>query len=137
VASLTLLRFKLHLRSRVGAGKNLTADIPPVPLNKSVIDVFADFLQYLLRCAGDYIKDSHLNGQGLWNSVKDDIEFVLSHPNGWEGTQQADMRKAATQAQLILDTPAGHARLSFVTEGEASLHFAIANDLRIGSMMVS
>jgi len=137
VASLTLLRFKLHLRSRVGAGKNLTADIPPLPLNKSVIDVFADFLQYLLRCAGDYIKDTHANGQDLWNSVKDDIDFVLSHPNGWEGTQQADMRKAATLAKIIPDTPAGHARLSFVTEGEASLHFAIASGLSIGAMKVS
>jgi len=115
----------------------LTADIPPLPLNKSVIDVFADFLQYLLRCAGDYIKDTHANGQDLWNSVKADIDFVLSHPNGWEGTQQADMRKAAVLAKLIPDTPAGHSRLTFVTEGEASLHFAIASGLPIGAMKVS
>jgi len=57
---------------------------------------------------------------------------VLSHPNGWEGAQQWQMRQAAILAGLIPDTTAGHSRLSFVTEGEASLHFAIHNGLPIG-----
>jgi hypothetical protein len=42
------------------------------------------------------------------------------------------MRKAAVLARLIPDTTAGHARLSFVTEGEASLHFAVQNGLPTG-----
>ena len=67
-------------------------------------------------------------------SVKDEIDFVLSHPNGWEGAQQAEMRRAAVLAKLIPDTTAGHARLSFVTEGEASLHFAALNGLPVGVM---
>ena len=67
-------------------------------------------------------------------AVKDQIYFVLSHPNGWEGTQQAEMRKAAVLAKLIPDTKAGHGRLSFVTEGEASLHFSVQNGLPIGVM---
>lgn len=37
------------------------------------------------------------------------------------------MRRAAVRAGLIPDTLHGHARISFVTEGEASLHFAIEN----------
>ena len=44
------------------------------------------------------------------------------------------MRKAAVLAKLISDTSAGHARLSFVTEGEASLHFAVQNGFPIGVM---
>ena len=60
------------------------------------------------------------------------MHFVLSHPNGWEGQQQAEMRKASVLAKLIPDTTAGHACLSFVTEGEASLHYAVHNGLPRG-----
>jgi len=127
-------RFKLHLRSRVGAGMQVAEKIPPLPINKTVVEVFADFLAYLLECAASFIQDTHANGMRLWESVKDQLHFVLSHPNGWEGAQQAEMRKAALLAKLIPDTAAGHARLSFVTEGEASLHFAVQNGLPIGVM---
>ena len=129
-------RFKLHLRSRVGAGRGLGSDIPPLPLNKTVVDVFADFLKYLLDCASSYIQDTHANGPDLWNSVKSHIDFVLSHPNGWEGTQQSEMRHAAVLAGLVPDAPNGHSRLSFVTEGEASLHFSVQNGLPAGAMTV-
>ncbi|KAF5321819.1 hypothetical protein D9619_002183 [Psilocybe cf. subviscida] len=123
--------FKLHLRSKIapGAGKQVTNDIPPLPPGKTVVDVFADFLSYLYKCATAYIKDTDVNGAALWDSVEGQIDFVLSHPNGWEGTQQNEMRKAAIQAGLVPDTAIGHARLSFVTEGEASLHYAIQNGL--------
>jgi hypothetical protein len=100
------------------------------------VEVFADFLRFLLECASSYIQDTHANGPDLWNSVQDQIDFVLSHPNGWEGTQQSEMRRAAVLANLIPDTTAGHARLSFVTEGEASLHFSIQNGLPAGAMKV-
>ncbi|KAF9480734.1 hypothetical protein BDN70DRAFT_893887 [Pholiota conissans] len=124
--------FKLHLRSTIapGAGKEVSDDIPPLPLNKSVVEVLADFLAYLFKCAESYIQDAHLNGVNLWTSVKEQIDFVLSHPNGWEGTQQSEMRKATVLAGLIPDTTRGRRRLSFVTEGEASLHFAIQHGLQ-------
>jgi len=127
-------RFKLHLRSRVGAGRQLMDESPPLPLNKTVVEVFADFLAYLLECASSFIQETHANGAALWVSVKDEIHFVLSHPNGWEGQQQAEMRKASVLAKLIPDTTAGHARLSFVTEGEASLHYSVHNGLPTGVM---
>jgi hypothetical protein len=127
-------RFKLHLRSQVDDGKQVTDRIPPLPLNKTAVEVFADFLAYLLECASSYIQDTHANGGQLWESVKDQIYFVLSHPNGWEGAQQAQMRKAAVLAKLIPDTTAGRAHLSFVTEGEASLHFSAQNGLPISGM---
>jgi len=47
------------------------------------------------------------------------------------------MRKAAILANLVPDTKEGHARLSFVTEGEASLHFAIENGVLVDAMKVS
>lgn len=100
------------------------------------MEVFADFLIYLFQCAAKYIKETHANGTDLWASVEGQIDFVLSHPNGWEGTQQSQMRKAAVLAGLILDTPTGNAQLSFVTEGEASLHFSIQNGLPTGVLAV-
>jgi hypothetical protein len=39
------------------------------------------------------------------------------------------MRRAAIKAGLVPDTPAGNNRISFVTEGEASLDFCIGNGL--------
>jgi hypothetical protein len=57
---------------------------------------------------------------------------VISHPNGWEGYQQSQIRQAVVLAQLIPDTKKGHSRVLFVTEGEASLHFTIDNGLPSG-----
>ena len=61
----------------------------------------------------------------------DHIDFVLPHRNylSWDDTLQSEIIRAAVLANLIPDTAAGHARLSFVTEGEASLHFFIRNGL--------
>ena len=116
----------------MGTGGQLADKIPSLPLNKTVVEVLADFLAYLLECSSIYIRETHANGTDLWASVKDQIHFVLSHSNGWEGAQQAEMRKAAVLAKLIPNTAAGHACLSFVTEGEASLHYAVHNGLPVG-----
>lgn len=105
-------------------------------MNKTIVEVFADFLAYLFECASTYIQETHPNGAALWKSVEGKIDFVLSHPNGWEGSQQSQMREAAILARLIPGTLEGNARLSFVTEGEASLHFAIHNGLPHGVIKV-
>ena len=133
---LSFQRFKLHLRSKVGAGRSVGSDLIPLPFDKTVVEVFADFLRYLLECASSYIQDTHANGPDLWNSVKSDIDFVLSHPNGWEGEQQSEIRRAAVLAELIPDNESGHSRISFVTEGEASLHYSVENGLPAGAMKV-
>jgi hypothetical protein len=99
--------------------------------------VFADFLRYLYGCARAYINESHYNGVELWEALSASIQFILTHPNGWEGAQQSQMRQAAVLAGLIPDSPDGQARLQFVTEGEASLHFCIGNDFVSQSITVS
>jgi hypothetical protein len=68
--------------------------------------------------------------------VASEIDYVISHPNGWEGYQQSQIREGVVLAGLIPDTTDGHARVSFVTEGEASLHFSIDNGLPAGAMQV-
>ncbi|KAI9060751.1 hypothetical protein FKP32DRAFT_1595071 [Trametes sanguinea] len=125
--------FKLHLHP-----KRLYSDtdeavqyetLPPLPTGKTAVDVCADFLAYLYRCAQDFILEAHSNGNGLWKSVQGRAEFVLSHPNGWGGLQQGLLRDAALAAQLVSDDAVGRGRIHFVTEGEASLHFCLENGI--------
>ncbi|KAL4244993.1 hypothetical protein ABKN59_002858 [Abortiporus biennis] len=110
--------FKLHLRPTP-----LKDSHPrPLPPGKSAEDVFTDFLGYLYECARRFVTESRPNGENFWNSLRDSTEIILTHPNGWEGQQQDKMRAAALS---ISDIAVGHARVSFVTEGEASLHYCL------------
>lgn len=111
--------------------------LPPLPRGKTVTDVFADFLVYLVHCARQYIIETHPSGDSLWASVQGQIEVVLTHPNGWEGPQQAQMRQAAILASIVPDKPNGHERVHFVTEGEASLHYCIDSGLAEDAIQVS
>ncbi|KDQ59135.1 hypothetical protein JAAARDRAFT_192677 [Jaapia argillacea MUCL 33604] len=122
--------FKLHLRPKaMGPSQIEDERIPPLPENRTVVDVLGDFLAYLYGCAKDFIQKTHGAGEQILQSVQDDTVFVLGHPNGWEGAQQAKMRQAAVCAGLVPDTSEGHSRVSFVTEGEASLHYCVNNGL--------
>jgi hypothetical protein len=101
--------------------------LPDLPPNKSIVQVFGDFLRYLYECTQKFVKETHASGQQLWTSLEGYAEFVLTHPNGWEGAQQAQRRKAAVHGGLIPDNPDGHSRIHFVREGEASLHYCVGN----------
>ncbi|KIL61939.1 hypothetical protein M378DRAFT_34206, partial [Amanita muscaria Koide BX008] len=92
----------------------------------TVVQVFADFLHYLFRHAKEYITESErkLNPTFTWSAIEKDTCFVLTHPNGWEGKQQSQMRDAAVSAGLVDNSTAAD-RIIFVTEGEASLHFCL------------
>lgn len=93
------------------------------------MDVYADFYRYLFEHARNYIQETHAAGTILWASVADNIDFILTHPNGWEGHQQSSLRAAAVKGGLIPDTREGRERIHFVTEGEASLHYCISSGL--------
>ncbi|KZT00777.1 uncharacterized protein LAESUDRAFT_665281 [Laetiporus sulphureus 93-53] len=121
--------FKLRLRPRTMKLKLNGMRFAPLPPGKTAVDVFGDFLAYLFRCTREFIVDTHANGHALWLAVEQDIQFILSHPNGWEGAQQTKMRRAAVYGGLIPDTDEGKARIRFVTEGEASLHACVLNGL--------
>ena len=130
-------RFKLHLRPKTQSALHVGNKIPSLPPHKTAVDVFADFLRYLFHCTRAYIQDTHAFGNELWRSLSASADIVLTHPNGWEGAQQSQMRKAAVMADLISDTEGGHARLSFVTEGEASLHFCVQSGLTASVLKVN
>ncbi|KAG1844158.1 hypothetical protein DFJ58DRAFT_29856 [Suillus subalutaceus] len=122
--------WKLHLRPRTLAANHINDDdIPPLPPGKKATEVLGDFMQYLFRCARSYIEETHPSGSNLWRSLESCIEFVLTHPNGWEGPQQKQIRLAAVLGGLIPSTEDSMTRVHFLTEGEASLHYCVDNTL--------
>ena len=107
-----------------------------IPRGRTIIDVWADFLSYLFESTKEFFIDSEPNGDLRWESVSNNIELILTHPNGWGGQQQAQLRAAAVKAAIVPDTPAGHSSVHFVTEGAASFNFCATNtqagkDLRV------
>ena len=91
----------------------------------------------MYSCARTYFTESNYNGEDWWSKLEPQAEYILSHPNGWEGAQQGMMREAAVKAGLIPNNEDGRARLFFVTEGEASLHFCIKQGLMSQATKVS
>ena len=102
--------------------------LPKIWIDKSVVQIFADYLAYIFQCAKSYISDTNSAGRQILESGTG-TEFVLSHPNGWSGKQQSKMRRAAILAGLVADTAVGKAKIHFVSEGEASLHFCVVSGL--------
>ena len=98
-----------------------------LPRGKTIVDVFSDFMRYLFDSAKALFISSDQNGRHRWNSVSNNIELVLTHPNGWGGPEQKQLRDAAARADIIPDTKEGHARVHFVTEGEASFNFCVSH----------
>ncbi|KAG1864473.1 hypothetical protein C8R48DRAFT_601941 [Suillus tomentosus] len=122
--------WKWHLQPRHLAANRITDDdIRPLPRGKNVVEVLGDFMQYLFRCARSYIEENYPNGSALWRSLENRIEFVFTHPNGWEGPQQTQIRVAAVLGGLIPSTEDGMARVHLLTEGQASLHYCVNNIL--------
>jgi hypothetical protein len=94
-----------------------------LPKGKTIVDVFADFMGYLFESTKELFKTAEPNGDLRWEAVSDNIELILTHPNGWGGPQQMQLRAAAVKAGIVPDTSTGHSSVHFVTEGEASFNF--------------
>src|ERR1700749_1632619 len=75
-----------------------------LPEGKTIVDVFADFMRYLFNSTKALFVSSDPNGERRWNkSVSNGIELVLTHPNGWGGPQQSQLRTAAVWAGIVPD----------------------------------
>ena len=111
----------------------MTTDLP---VGKTIVDIFSDFMRYLFDSTKALFISSDQNGESRWNSVSHTIELVLSHPNGWGGPQQSQLRTAAIKANIVPDTQEGRARVHFVTEGEASFHFCAMHTQEGGNLKV-
>ena len=63
-------------------------------------------------------------GSAVWSRLRDGMEFIFAIPNGWNYVQQQTLRQAAIDAGLFPSWKAD-SQLQFVTEAEASVHFAL------------
>ncbi|KAK0222692.1 hypothetical protein EDD85DRAFT_1028141 [Armillaria nabsnona] len=119
--------FKLHLCP--ASMTSLNASLPQFPAGKTVLQLFSNFYAYLFEGIKEFIFRNDPSGKTVWSTVKDNIELVPSHSNGWEGEQRNQMRQAMINAQLICDNDKGRSQVNFVTEGQSSLRFCIQHGL--------
>ena len=88
----------------------------------SLQDVFVDFIRYLFDSAKSYFQESDPHRNARWASIESNIHLILSHPNGWGGSEQRFLREAVVKALTIAEEEA-LSRVSFVAESEATVHF--------------
>ncbi|GAB1520855.1 hypothetical protein RhiTH_003944 [Rhizoctonia solani] len=115
--------FKLHLHpSDMQAKHELKLD--ELPPGVTLRQIYSDFLGYLLKHTRSFFEDRILDGKQIWSRYSPTMEVVIAHPNGWGIREQAFLRSAAVAAGFAT-TDQAPAKVRFVTEAEASVHFCI------------
>ncbi|KAG8690508.1 hypothetical protein FRC11_011049, partial [Ceratobasidium sp. 423] len=112
--------FKLHLHPQsMRTQGRLT--LYPLPFGVSLSQIYTDFLGYLLRHTRTYFEDHVIHGSLIWEKCAPNMLIVLAHPNGWSTREQNFMK----QALLDVGPEYKNYQITFVTEGEASVHFCM------------
>ncbi|EJD54456.1 hypothetical protein AURDEDRAFT_156236 [Auricularia subglabra TFB-10046 SS5] len=115
--------FKLHLHPQ-SMRTNNNLEVPPLPPGVALKQVYSDFIRYIFEHACEFFKESSHDGESIFTRLSKDYTVVCATPNGWDIVQQGFLRDAFVRAGVL---PADHARdrLQFVSEAEASVHFAL------------
>ncbi|CAE6523685.1 unnamed protein product [Rhizoctonia solani] len=112
--------FKLHLHPQsMRTQDRLT--LYPLPFGVSLSKIYTDFLGYLLRHTRTYFEEHLIHGSLIWEKCSTNMLIVLAHPNGWSTREQNFMR----QALMEVGPEYKNYQTTFVTEGEASVHFCM------------
>jgi hypothetical protein len=82
-------------------------------------------MRYLYDHTRQFFADSMPNGENIWNRLESRITFIFCHPNGWDVSQQSFLSQSAIESGVISEQDTEN-RVEFVTEGEASVHYAVA-----------
>lgn len=119
---------QLHVHPRSMEDPTHTQDIlPQLPPHIQLGTIYSNLLQYLFEHARKYYNEKP-GAKPVWERLKDRISFVFTVPNGWDIPEQHFLRKAAINAGLVTETDAEQL-LDYITEGEASVHFSLANSM--------
>lgn len=128
--------FNLHLHPSDLRAKCNQA-IEPLPFGVPLLQVYSDFLRYLLRHTQPFFEDRILDGRLIWQRYHKNMAFVIAHPNEYGIREQVFLRSAAVAAGFTTSENAA-SHINFVTEAEASAHFCLyytnlEGRLRIGA----
>ncbi|PVF96877.1 hypothetical protein CPB86DRAFT_826887 [Serendipita vermifera] len=106
--------------------KGSQIEIPDLPQNTTLKQIYSDMIGYLYATTKKFFEESLPGGQHIWGRLEPSIVMIFCTPNGWDISQQAFIRQAVIEAGLV---GAGDAdsRIEFITEGEASVHYALAH----------
>jgi hypothetical protein len=120
--------FKLRLHpANIKSKSSLTLD--PIPSGVTIERIYSDFFSYLFGHTRDFFMERELQGRTIWQDLaqKKKIEFVIAHPNGWGGHEQAFLRKAAVDGGLVSKSDASNL-VHMIRESEASVHFVMFHE---------
>ncbi|KAG8820615.1 hypothetical protein FRC18_011669, partial [Serendipita sp. 400] len=130
--------FKLHLHPD-HMMRSLSRPIPPLPPNVTLEQAYYDIMSYMFWHTREFFESrpGYIN-TNTWNRLRSSMEVILATPNGWDIREQDFLRQVAIRAGLVRSSSA-ETQLNFITEAEASIHFAlhhgsIKNWLRRGAM---
>ena len=98
-------------------------DLPPLPSGTTLLDVYSDFLKYLVRHTSERLIE--LTGESLWSQNAEEVEIVLTHPNMWGPEQREFLLEAVIKSQLISRERASQS-VHFVPEAEAAARYSVS-----------
>jgi len=113
-------------------------EIPPLPKDVPVDKIYSDMFRWLVQHATNFFKSHTVDGKEIWDRIGARCTIILAIPNGWEIQQQHLLRNAIVMSGT-LPVDFEEDQLDFVTEGEASVHYALRhsrnpNWLKSGTM---
>ncbi|KAG8791408.1 hypothetical protein FRC16_000428, partial [Serendipita sp. 398] len=122
--------FKLHLHPETikasrGPNSPPPLQIPDLPSGIDKERVYIDVIKYLFINTKRHFVEKTPGGVAIWDRLRSSMEFIFAIPNGWDSKQQNFLRQAAIAAGLVSSSDAAM-QINFVSEGEASVHFALA-----------
>lgn len=92
--------------------------------------IYGDWISYLVTEARLWFGRTVPDGATVWEKLERTMEFVLSHPNGWNSSQQL-VQKWFLHTALLNAVPSASLeavgetdRVVFVSEGHAAAHYA-------------
>ncbi len=124
----------MHFRPQ---GVDIGLELDDLPPNTSADDVMGHLMHYLYKESIKYIEDHHADGRSILEQVKNRVQFVFSHPNGWAGKPQQRFRSCAVLGGLVPSEEEARRRIRFVTEGEASALSCLASKFAPSPLPVS
>jgi hypothetical protein len=101
-------------------------EVPQLPKGVNVHKAYMDFIGYLYHHTRAFFVQSTPNGDQIWNRLEPKMIIIFTHPNGWDISHQSFLTECTAGAGILPRNEA-YNRIEFITEGEASVHYAVAH----------